>query len=94
MTPTGFRAWLDELTGRARRRRLEAELLRADAEISRLRALLADATRPPTEFARMRQREVAIRRLTRLRVAQDGRGDVAADPFVSAHPYREVLDRP
>ena len=64
--------WFDEATGRARRRRLQEELVRADAEISRLRALLAEATRPPTEFARMREREVALRRLTRLRIALVG----------------------
>jgi hypothetical protein len=63
---------IDELTGRARRRRLEEELVRADAEIWRLRQLLAEATRPPTQFARMREREVALRRLTRLRVAREG----------------------
>lgn len=71
-----LRAWLEEATGRARRRRLEEELRRADAEIGRLRRLLADATRPPTQFARMREREVALRRLTRLRIARDGRVDL------------------
>ena len=89
----GFREWLDEVTGRARRRRLEEELLRADAEISRLRALLADATRPPTQFARMREREVAIRRLTRLRIAREGRGEVLADRLVTAPFYRDALER-
>ena len=69
MTPR----WFEEVTGKARRRRLQEELIRADAEIARLRALLADATRPPTQFARMHEREVAIRRLTRLRVARGGR---------------------
>ena len=68
-----FIAWLDEVTGRARRRRLEEELARTDAEIVRLRQLLAEATRPPTQFARMREREVALRRLTRLRIAGEGR---------------------
>ena len=70
-----FVAWLDEMTGRARRRRLEEELARTDAEIARLRQLLAEATRPPTQFARMREREVALRRLTRLRIAGEGRHD-------------------
>ena len=70
-----FVAWLDEVTGRARRRRLEEELARTDAEIARLRQLLAEATRPPTQFARMREREVALRRLTRLRIAGEGRHD-------------------
>ena len=65
--------WFEEVTGKARRKRLEAELARADAEIARLRALLADATRAPTQFARMRQREVAMRRLGRLRLARNGR---------------------
>jgi len=68
-------AWFDEVTGRAGRRRLQAELARADGEIALLRALLADATRPPTQFARMREREVAIRRLTRLQIARSGRVD-------------------
>jgi hypothetical protein len=68
-----FVSWLDEATGRARRRRLEEELARADAEIWRLRQLLAEATRPPMQFARVREREVALRRLTRLRIARDGR---------------------
>ena len=68
-------AWIDEVTGRARRRRLEEELARTDAEIARLRQLLAEATRPPTQFARMREREVALRRLTRLRIAGEGRHD-------------------
>jgi hypothetical protein len=85
--------WLDEVTGRARRRRLEEELVRADAEISRLRGLLAEATRPPTEFARMREREVAIRRLTRLRIAQEGRSEVLAGHVVAAGPYRDQIDR-
>ncbi len=70
-----FVAWVDEVTGRARRRRLEEELARTDAEIRRLRQLLAEAMRPPTQFARMREREVALRRLTRLRIAGDGRHD-------------------
>lgn len=76
MTPRGLIQWFDEVTGRARRKRLETELDRADAEIARLRTLLADAMRPPTQFARMRQREVAMRRLSRLRFARGGRGSV------------------
>lgn len=67
-----FVGWLDEISGRARRRRLEEELARTDAEIARLRQLLEEATRPPTQFARMREREVALRRLTRLRIAGEG----------------------
>lgn len=75
MIPKPFVTWLDEITGRARRRRLEEELARTDAEISRLRQLLAEATRAPTQYARMREREVALRRLTRLRIAGEGRHD-------------------
>ena len=73
--------WLEEVTGRARRKRLEAELVRADAEIGRLRTLLADATRPPIQFARMQQREVAMRRLGRLRLAGGGRATLLAGRF-------------
>jgi len=69
----GVVGWFEEVTGKARRRRLVEELIRADTEIARLRALLADATRPPTQFARMREREVAIQRLGRLRFAGGGR---------------------
>jgi hypothetical protein len=76
MIPRDLIRWFEELTGKARRRRLEEELIRADAEIARLRALLADATRAPTQFARMREREVALRRLTRLRFARGGRANV------------------
>jgi len=89
----GLVRWLEEVTGRARRRRLEEELVRSDAEISRLRALLADATRPPTQFARMREREVAIRRLTRLRIAQEGRVDMLTGPLVAARAERDTIDR-
>ena len=54
MIGRGILDWLDEVTGRASRRRMQEELVRADAEIRRLRQLLAEATRPPTQFARMR----------------------------------------
>ena len=53
----------------ARERELEAQLDEAQAEINRLRARLADATRPPTQFARMRIRQVAVQRFARLRLA-------------------------
>ena len=53
----------------ARQRELEAELEDANAEIASLRARLADATRPPTQFARMRIRQVAVDRFARLRLA-------------------------
>lgn len=76
MSMTALMRWFEEASGKARRRRLEEELIRADAEIARLRALLADATRPPAQFARMREREVALRRLTRLRFARGGRANM------------------
>ncbi len=85
--------WFDEVTGRARRRRLEEELVRADAEISRLRRMLADATRPPTQFARMREREVAIRRLTRLRIAREGHVDVVPGELIDARAARNSIGR-
>ena len=53
----------------ARERELEARLAAARAEINGLRARLADATRPPTQFARMRIRQVAVHRFARLRLA-------------------------
>ena len=53
----------------ARERELEARLDDARAEIKLLRARLADATRPPTQFARMRIRQVAVQRFARLRLA-------------------------
>jgi hypothetical protein len=81
--------WFDEVTGIARRRRLEEELVRADAEISRLRARLADATRPPTQYARMREREVALRRLTRLRIAREGRHDDVPGELVGTTTTRD-----
>lgn len=51
------------------RRKLEARLIRAQDEMDILRRRLADATRPPTQFARMRLRESAIYRFGRLRRA-------------------------
>ena len=53
----------------ARQHELEAQLDDARAEIAALRGRLADATRPPTQFARMRMREVAVNRFARLRLA-------------------------
>jgi hypothetical protein len=87
-------AWVDEITGRARRRRLEEELARADAEIYRLRALLAEETRQPVQFARMHEREVAIRRLTRLRIAREGHPETHHERLVGAGhaAQRSVLD--
>ena len=63
----------------ARQRDLEARLDAAQAEIARLRAHLTDATRPPTQFARMRMRAVAVNRFGRLRLA-DPRRTRVADP--------------
>jgi hypothetical protein len=86
-------AWVDEVTGRARRRRLEEELARADAEIYRLRALLAEETRQPVQFARMREREVAIRRLTRLRIAREGRPESHAGRLVAVGHASSMTER-
>ena len=88
-----FIGWLEEVTGKARRRRLEAELHRADDEIARLRALLADATRTPTQYARLREREAAIRRLERLRVARVGRAGSTSEELVAATALRRGVDR-
>jgi hypothetical protein len=63
-------ALVDRALGRTRQRALEAELAAAHAEIDRLRARLADVTRPPVQFARMRVREAAVDRLVRLRLAR------------------------
>ena len=51
------------------RRRLMAQLEAAHSETQSLRHRLADATRPPTQFARMRLREDAVVRFARLRRA-------------------------
>jgi hypothetical protein len=59
--------------GSARRRRLEERLDDAYAEIAALRARLAEATRQPTQFARMHVRERAVDRLDRLRLAHRAR---------------------
>jgi hypothetical protein len=69
------------VTGIARRRELEAQLADATAEIQELRAALAEATRPPTLFARMRMHERAVDRFARLRRATPRRvrGSVMAD---------------
>ena len=63
----------------ARERELEAQLERARAEISSLRTDLRDATRPPTQVARMRMRQVAVNRFGRLRLAAPRRTRVT-DP--------------
>ena len=51
------------------RRHVEAQLDRARAEMDALRDRLAEATRPPAQFARMRMRESAAYRFARLRRA-------------------------
>jgi hypothetical protein len=51
------------------RREVEARLERAHAEMDALRVHLAEATRPPAQFARMRLRESAEYRFARLRRA-------------------------
>ena len=55
------------------RRNLEERLHSARAEVKALRLTLADATRPPTQFARMRLRESAMYRFGRLRRADPRR---------------------
>ena len=60
-----------------RERELKAQLNAARSEIAALRARLADATRPPTQFARMRMREVAVNRFARLRLAAPRRSRIA-----------------
>jgi hypothetical protein len=61
----------------ARERELEAQLERARAEIASLYADLRDATRPPTQFARMRMRQLAVNRFGRLRLAAPRRTRIA-----------------
>jgi hypothetical protein len=51
------------------RREVEARLDEAYAEMDALRERLDEATRPPTQFARMRLRESAAYRFARLRRA-------------------------
>jgi hypothetical protein len=51
------------------RRELEARLYRSQSEVEILRLHLAEATRPPMQFARMRLRERALYRFGRLRRA-------------------------
>ena len=51
------------------RRQLEARLSRANAEVHALHRRLAEATRPPVQFARLRMRERAVYRFGRLRRA-------------------------
>lgn len=50
-------------------RALEAQLAEARSEIDALHHRLTEATRPPTQFARMHLRDVALERFARLRLA-------------------------
>lgn len=59
------------------RRALEIRLAVARAEADELRRRLADETRPPTQFARMHLRGVALERFARLRLAMPRRPDAA-----------------
>ena len=51
------------------RREVEARLDRAHADLDTMRERLAEATRPPAQFARMHLRETAVSRFARLRRA-------------------------
>lgn len=51
------------------RRALDDQLAEAHTDMDTLRHRLADATRPPTQFARMRVRDGAVYRFARLRRA-------------------------
>ncbi len=59
------------------RRQIEARLDQTQAEIHVLRERLAEATRPPAQFARMRLRESAVYRFARLRRAVPRRSRMA-----------------
>ena len=64
------------------RRAMEAQLAEAHAEIDALRDRLAEETLPPTQFARMHLRDVALERFARLRLAVPRHGH-AGDPVLS-----------
>ena len=64
-----FAAVLQVMLLARHRRELEAELGQVHAELETLRERLDEATRPPTQFARMRLRERAVNRFGRLRRA-------------------------
>lgn len=59
------------------RREVEARLERAHAEMDALRERLAEATRPPAQFAQMRLRDSAVHRFARLRRAVPRRSRLA-----------------
>jgi hypothetical protein len=56
-------------------RTLESQLAEARSEIDALHDRLTEATRPPTQFARMHLRDVALERFARLRLAVPRRSD-------------------
>lgn len=60
---------------------LETRLAAAHDEIASLRDRLAEETRPPTQFARMHLRDVALERFARLRLAVP-RHPAARDPVL------------
>ena len=64
------------------RRAMETRLAEAHAEIDSLRDRLAEETRPPTQFARMHLRDVALERFARLRLAVPRHGG-GVDPVLS-----------
>lgn len=68
------------------RRELEIRLNQASAEMDALRSRLDEATRPPTQFARMRMREGAVNRFGRLRRAVPRRSRVR-DSSVAVGDY-------
>jgi cytochrome c-type biogenesis protein CcmH/NrfG len=59
------------------RREIEARLERTQTEMDALRERLAEVTRPPAQFARMRLRESAVFRFARLRRAVPRRPGLA-----------------
>ncbi len=59
------------------RREVEARLDQAHADLDSMRERLAEATRPPAQFARMHLRETAVYRFARLRRAAPRRSRLA-----------------
>lgn len=59
------------------RREVEARLDQAHADLDAMRERLAEATRPPAQFARMHLRETAASRFARLRRAAPRRSRMA-----------------
>ena len=77
-----FLAVVQVLALARRRQHLEDRLAAAHIEIVSLRDRLAEETRPPTQFARMHLRDVALERFARLRLAVP-RHPGARDPVLS-----------